>query len=243
MGIDRQGRTGRRLGAELMKRSTSPSVRSSRLRCVTSIALILSAASSQAGDATRGPADPAALEFFEKSVRPVLVERCQGCHGPAKQKGGLRLDSREAILAGGSTGPAIAPGKPESSLLVDAINYGELYQMPPKTKLPAGEIAILTRWVKEGATWGVNPGAKGGSSAASKSEKAPMVPLDTPGEFERRASYWSFQPLGNVSPPEVSGAQENWPRNPIDRFLLATLESRKLAPAPEADRRTLIRRV
>src|SRR5262245_19791475 len=80
------------------------------------------------------------LEFFEKSVRPILVERCQACHGASKQKGGLRLDSRQAILAGGSTGPAVIPGKPEDSLLVDAINYGEQYQMPPKSKLPAAEI-------------------------------------------------------------------------------------------------------
>src|SRR3954454_10491499 len=164
-----------------MKRSTSPSVRSSRLRCVTSIALILSAASSYAGDATRGPADPAALEFFETSVRPVLVERCQGCHGPAKQKGGLRLDSRESILAGGSTGPAIVPGKPEASLLVDAINYGELYQMPPKTKLPAGEIAVLTRWVKEGARWGVDSSMKIGAATDGKPAKPPMIPLDAAG--------------------------------------------------------------
>ena len=84
-----------------------------------------------------GPqADPAAVEFFEKSVRPILAARCQGCHGPAKQKGGLRLDARATILAGGTTGPAVVPGNPKESLLVDAINYGETYQMPPKSKLP-----------------------------------------------------------------------------------------------------------
>src|SRR4051795_10243544 len=87
------------------------------------------------------PPDPSALEFFEREVRPLLVGRCQECHGATKQKGDLRLDSRAAILAGGSTGPAIVPGKAGESLLVDAINYGDLYQMPPKSRLPASEIA------------------------------------------------------------------------------------------------------
>ena len=98
--------------------------------------------------------DPAAVEFFEKQVRPILSARCQGCHGPAKQKGGLRLDARETALAGGSTGPAVVPGKPNESLLVDAINYGETYHMPPKSKLPPEEIATLTEWVQRGAPWG-----------------------------------------------------------------------------------------
>src|SRR5262245_60384259 len=94
-----------------------------------------------------------AVEFFGKEVRPVLANRFQGCHGPEKQKGGLRLDSREAILQGGDTGPAVVPGQPAESPLVEAINYGELDQMPPKSKLPALEIAALTRWVQMGAPW------------------------------------------------------------------------------------------
>src|ERR1700719_704756 len=85
--------------------------------------------------------DPAAVEYFEKNVRPILATRCQGCHGPTKQKGGLRLDARASILTGGSTGPAVVPGNPAESLLVDAINYGEALQMPPKSKLPDAEIA------------------------------------------------------------------------------------------------------
>src|SRR5262249_16811690 len=109
----------------------------------------------EAQPATSAPADPAAAEFFEKSVRPILSARSHGCHGPCKQKGGLRLDARASILVGGSTGPAIVPGKPRESLLVDAINYGTTYQMPPKSKLPASEIATLTDWVKRGAPWGI----------------------------------------------------------------------------------------
>src|SRR5207248_4265958 len=128
-----------------------------------------------------------AVEFFEKSVRPILATRCQGCHGPAKQKGGLRLDARASILAGGSTGPAVVPGKPEESLLVDAINYGETYQMPPKSKLPDEEIATLTRWVKIGAPWGI----------AARASQAPIPDSQKEGfrtQFEARARYWCFQP-------------------------------------------------
>ena len=109
-------------------------------------------------------ADAAGVEFFEKRVRPILSARCQGCHGPAKQKGGLRLDARETAIAGGATGPAVVPGNPSESLLVDAINYGENYQMPPKSKLPPEEIATLTEWVQRGAPWGIGPQAVGGSA-------------------------------------------------------------------------------
>ncbi|MDR3617934.1 MAG: PSD1 and planctomycete cytochrome C domain-containing protein [Paludisphaera borealis] len=194
------------------------------------------------GDAPASPPqDPAAVEFFEKRVRPILVERCLNCHGPTKQKGELRLDTRAGVLAGGSSGPAVEPGKAESSLLVSAINYGELYHMPPKSKLPAEEIEALTKWVAQGATWGVEAPtdaaateAKGGGSGDGF-EGSP--------EFARRARFWSFQPIRKPALPAVSDARAQWPRNPIDRFLLAAMEERGLAPAGEADRRTLIRRL
>src|SRR5947208_1090334 len=99
--------------------------------------------------------DESNLEFFEKQVRPILAARCYECHSGrvAKPKGNLRLDSLALALKGGETGPAIVPGKPTESLLVDAINYGDVYQMPPKAKLPAEEIAALTRWIELGAPW------------------------------------------------------------------------------------------
>ena len=124
------------------------------------------------------------------------------------------------------------PGKPDESLLIDAINYGELYQMPPKSKLPAQEIATLTRWVALGAPWPGPGDVKGGPG-----------PSATPSAFNlrERARHWSFQPVRDAAAPEVKRA--GWPRNPIDRFLLAAMESRGLAPAPEADKRTLIRRL
>ena len=100
-------------------------------------------------------------------MRPLLAKRCYECHGAqAKElKGGLRLDSRELALKGGETGPAVVPGKPKASLLVDAINYGDIVQMPPKSKLPKDEIAILTKWIEKGAPWPDSPPA--GSQAAT----------------------------------------------------------------------------
>ena len=91
-------------------------------------------------------------QFFEQSVRPLLAENCYSCHGDKKQKGGLRLDSLQAILKGGESGPAVVPGKPEESLLVEAINYEGL-EMPPNGKLDPAKVAILTRWVSLGAPW------------------------------------------------------------------------------------------
>ena len=137
--------------------------------------------------------DPAAVEYFEKSVRPILAARCQGCHGPSKQKGGLRLDARAAILTGGSTGPAVVPGNLKESLLVDAINYGETFQMPPKSKLPAAEIATLTEWVKKGAPWGfettIDTANKANAKPSATSDQLSKV------EYAKRARFWSFQPI------------------------------------------------
>jgi hypothetical protein len=171
---------------------------------------------------------PEATEFFEKEVRPLLVSRCHSCHGAEKQKGGLRLDSREAALRGGDTGPAVVPGNSAESPLVEAINYGELVQMPPKSKLPPAEIAALTKWVEMGAPW---------PSASVAARSTPADVLDLRG----RASHWSFQPVGAGTPPHVRDT--SWPLTPIDAFLRAELEAKALEPAPDADRRTWLRRV
>src|ERR1700738_1050368 len=136
-------------------RRTSMMTQATWIPALGAIGLSVLAARGVAQEAapSRPEPDPAALEFFEKEVRPLLAARCQKCHGAKVQKGELRLDSRSSLLAGGRTGPALVPGKPEDSLLVDAINYGELYQMPPKSKLPGAEVATLTRWVAMGAPW------------------------------------------------------------------------------------------
>ena len=95
-----------------------------------------------------------ALAFFEKEVRPVLVSRCHECHSNTKQKGGLRVDHIGYLKSGGDTGPALVPGKPEESALIEAVHYAnEDFQMPPKKKLPDAEIAILEKWIKMGAPW------------------------------------------------------------------------------------------
>src|SRR5829696_9837958 len=92
-------------------------------------------------------------EAFEKKVRPLLVEKCVACHGPEKQKGGLRLDSRAALLSGGERGAALVPGKPDESLILRALAHDGELKMPPKAKLAAAEIAAVRDWVKAGAPW------------------------------------------------------------------------------------------
>lgn len=182
--------------------------------------------------AGRGPAaepDPAAVAFFEKQVRPLLVENCHGCHSAKanKRRGGLALDSREAILTGGDSGPAVVPGKPEQSLLVSAVHATKAeLQMPPKGKLRPQQIATLEQWVKDGAVY----------PAGVTVVAAPALDPDAP---EAR-QFWSFRPLRKHNPPAVQNAK--WPQGPIDSFLLAAMEQRKLAPSAPADRRVLIRR-
>ncbi len=165
--------------------------------------------------------DPA--EFFETRVRPVLATNCYGCH-TSGQSGGLRLDSAEAALKGGNTGPAIVPGKPEESLLIQAVRQShEKLKMPPGKKLADQEIADLAEWIQGGAVW---PKSAGGAvSRITAQQKA----------------FWSFQPLKDAAPPLVK--DKRWAAEPIDRFILAKLEEKGLQPAPAVDRRTLIRRV
>ncbi len=170
--------------------------------------------------------------FFETKVRPVLVERCYACHSAqgGKVRGGLRLDSRPGWQAGGDSGPVIEPGDPEASLLVQAILYeDDLVQMPPKGKLPEAEIEALTEWVRRGAP---DPRAEVPQAAAKAGRTI---------DLEEERQRWAFQPLAVVPPPSVS--EESWCRSPVDRFILARLEAEGLEPSPEADRRTLIRRV
>jgi transposase-like protein len=169
------------------------------------------------------------VEFFEQQVRPLLVKRCYTCHSADAKalKGGLRLDSRALAIKGGDTGPAIVPGDIKKGLLVDAINYGELYQMPPKTKLPAKEIATLTKWVEQGAPW---PNEKTTTGNATK-------------EFDlaaRKSAHWCWTPPRQFDPPRV--ILKTWPIQPLDYFVLSKLERAKLKPNDQAGRRTLIRR-
>jgi cytochrome c553 len=168
------------------------------------------------------------IEFFEKSVRPVLATHCFECHGPEKHKGSLRLDSRAMMMEGGDTGPAIVPSNPKASLLITAIHYKDTPKMPPKGKISDAEIAILTEWIQQGAPW-----AESTTAIRPSAGKTFKITADD-------RAFWSFQPLSQPAVPRVKSAQ--WTKNAIDHFILAELEAHNLYPAKPADKRTLIRR-
>jgi mono/diheme cytochrome c family protein len=176
--------------------------------------------------ATTAPAGP---EFFENRIRPILVTNCFSCH-TSTHLGDLRLDSRDAMLKGGKSGPAVIPGDPDKSLLIQAVR-----QTNPKLKMPMGgrlkdnEVEDMVAWVKAGAVW---PAAA-----------APVIAPKTGGEYVIRPdqrAFWSFQVLHKPDVPAVS--QTGWPKTDIDRFVLARLDREKLQPVKAADRLTLIRR-
>ncbi len=181
-------------------------------------------------DSTARAETPAAEEFFEKEVRPLLVENCLKCHGDKKPKGGLRLTSRDAVLKGGESGPAAVAGKPEDSLLIRAVRYDDTPQMPPKRKLSDRQIVALTRWVQLGLPWPQTTGSRATAEANGTFQIT-----------EEQRHFWSFQPMKAVPPPAVRDA--TWAKSAIDRFILAALEAKGLRPAPSADKRTLLRRV
>lgn len=171
--------------------------------------------------------DPAKEKFFESNVRPLLIAKCVKCHGDTKQKGGLRLDSREALLEGGESGAAVVPGNPKKSAIIEAINY-ESFEMPPDGKLSEEEIAVLTKWVEDGAYWPAEI-SKAGKSRGGR------------GISDEDKKWWAFQPISRPDVPSV--ANDTWSRGDIDRFIVAKLRAAELAPAPDADKATLIRRV
>ena len=169
---------------------------------------------------TKKPASATGIAFFEKQIAPILKRRCYQCHSheSGKAKGGLVLDSRHGWEQGGSEGAAIVPGKPEASLLMEAVRY-ESYEMPPDEKLPASEVALLEKWIAMGA-----PDPRESSS-----------PDIDP------AKLWALQPVSNPAVPTVGDAK--WPRDNLDAFILARFEAEGIGPASDADRHTLLRRV
>ncbi len=157
-------------------------------------------------------------DLFENKVRPILANNCYGCHSTT-QLGGLRVDSRAALLKGGTAGPALTPGDPDKSLLIRAVRQtDEKLKMPKGGRLKKEEIAALEEWVRDGAVW---PEAT-----------LPATP--------QQRTFWSFQPIRKPTAPEVKDAA--WARTEIDRFILAALEKDGLKPVKSADRRTLLRR-
>ncbi|MFO0825484.1 MAG: DUF1553 domain-containing protein [Gemmataceae bacterium] len=190
------------------------------------IATVTGTARTHASDA-----DPKA-EFFEKKIRPVLVEHCYACHsaeaeGKKKLRGGLKLDTKDAVLAGGDSGAAIAPGKPAESLLLKSMKYDGDIKMPPKGKLPDAVIADFEKWLKDGAVdpRKANPGTTPGGSKI---------------DLAKGREFWAYKP---VAPPAVPATKDPWATSDIDRLILAKLVAKGLKPAPDADRATLARRL
>lgn len=165
-------------------------------------------------------------DFFESKVRPILATECFSCHTES-QMGGLRLDSREALLKGGKSGPAIVPGDPDKSLLVIAMRQTGALKMPKGGKLPQAQIDAIAEWVKAGAVW------------PSVNAPVPVAKGEMKIDPARRA-FWSFQPLRVVPAPAPKDTR--WAKTEIDRYILARLEKEGLVPVASADRRTLIRR-
>jgi cytochrome c553 len=195
------------------------------LRCLLLLATLLAAALPAA-------ADDAPAQFFETKIRPVLAEQCYSCHSASakKLKANLLLDTAAGLMKGGDSGAAIVPGDPGKSRLIDAVRYQNVdLQMPPKRKLSDQQISDLTAWVKMGAPW---PGTPAPAAALAR----------TSFDLQRRkATHWAWQPIRRVEPPTV--ARSAWPKSDIDRFILARLEQKGLAPAGPAGRRTLVRRL
>ncbi|MFT5328801.1 MAG: hypothetical protein ACI8P0_006716, partial [Planctomycetaceae bacterium] len=162
---------------------------------------------------TKKAASVAGIEFFEQQIAPILKRRCYECHSheSGKAKGGLVLDSRHGWKKGGGEGPAIVPGKPGESLLIEAVRY-EGYEMPPDKKLPASEIALLEKWVAMGAP---DP----------RESKAPKVDPE---------KLWALQPITKPAVPTVKASK--WPQDDLDAFILARLEGEGLRPSGDADR-------
>jgi hypothetical protein len=212
-------------------------------------------------------ADDASDRHFHDKVRPLLDSRCISCHGPDKVKGALRLDSRAAALKGGDNGPAVIPGKPSESLLLQAVMHAKPdLEMPPKEKLTTNDIAVLRRWISDGAPWPVAPTNDIASVPLKPGERLGDAWTDPRNPIVRifggqRLDLWSLKPVQRVEPPvnksviskpATSGAKggavnsratHQAPRHPIDQFIQAKLAEKKLTPAPGADKRSLARRL
>ena len=174
------------------------------------------------------------IEFFERKVRPVLVQHCEACHSSklAEPQGGLRVDTRRGLLVGGASGPALVAGDPEASLVVKALRYSDpALKMPPTGKLPDRVVVDIEAWIARGA---VDPRDAPTKTSAEPPPKGPGMPI------EEGRRWWAFQPLAERVSPAIS--DQDWTLRKIDAFVLAKLERNGLRPSLEADRRTLVRR-
>ncbi|WP_406699058.1 DUF1549 domain-containing protein [Singulisphaera sp. Ch08] len=203
---------------------------STRIRALASFWLALGAVGSAFGGANEPTAKPEAVEFFEKKIRPILVSNCYSCHSAnTNSKGGLRVDDRNGLVDGGNSGPAVVPGDPEESLLIQAVTHGDdAPKMPPKSKLTDEQVADLKHWIKDGAAW--------------PSVGVPVTVGKPNAKYDQlKKEHWAWQPLKSPEAPKVADA--SWPTDLIDSFILAGLEKHGLAPVGDADRETLVRRL
>ncbi len=171
--------------------------------------------------------------FFESKIRPVLAEKCFACHSSklASPMGGLAMDTKAGLTKGGASGPAIVPGKPADSRLLQAIRYSNpRLQMPPTGKLPDSVIADFESWIAAGAA---DPRTDAAAAAPAPQYKGMSV--------EEGRKWWAFQPVHELPAPRVK--KPAWAKTKIDRFVLAKLEHAKLAPSPEAPPRELVERL
>lgn len=175
--------------------------------------------------------DAAKIEFFEKKVRPILIDNCYTCHSAdTKPSGGLRVDDLKGLLNGGNTGPAVVAGDPSRSLLLERILHTDPKKVMPKEgdRLTEAQIADLTAWIKDGAEW--------------PRENIPVSLSAAKPEYEAlKKNHWAWQPLSSSKVPAT--VDDKWPETALDRFVLAKLEEKKLSPVADADRVTLIRRI
>jgi cytochrome c553 len=188
-------------------------------------ALAIAAPRPAVSDGANPTVTPEQAAFFESKIRPLLLESCISCHGKDAEMGGLRLDSRAALLKGGNGGPAVKPCDPEHSLLITAVHQTGALKMPQGGKLKPDQIAVLEEWVKMGAPW-----PEGAAAVATASKP------------EAWRTFWSLQPV-RTAPALPKVKNKAWIRNPVDAFVLAKLETKGLTPAAPADRRTLLRRI
>jgi cytochrome c553 len=170
--------------------------------------------------------DPVAVDFFEKSIRPLIVEKCHACHGENKAEAGLRLTDRESILKGGDSGPAVVPHEPDRSLLIRAVRYLDEPKMPPKQRLSPAQVGALEQWVASGAPWP--------SSKANQANPLALEPAAPPHQ------WWAFQPIRAEPPPRINDSEIVG--NEIDAFLVDVARSKGITHAAPAGRRTWIRR-
>jgi cytochrome c553 len=191
---------------------------------------IINAAQTPTSASLSAPASAQPADHFESKIRPLLAANCFACHSESAMAG-LRVDSREGLLRGGETGPAIVPGRPEDSALINAIQHADGFPKMPRgrARMPQADIDLLVDWVRAGAPW----------PTAAEAAPAPMASHERSVTAEHRA-YWAFQPLATPPTPVVQDTA--WPKKDLDRFILARLEQEGLRPVAPADKLTLLRR-